>query len=157
MPALFRLFTVQRPQKIAGVLLLVFLLECFYVITTRPLNPQESETAFAGRRLWSGAHSKRDGYSNFDESIFAVRAAGLLSTLQQKLNIGESEGRIYANPNRVLARLPFVLFGLWLGAALWWVARRLYGDEGGYVALTLYCFSPAMVLYSSRIRSDIFV
>jgi hypothetical protein len=28
---------------------------------------------------------------------------------------------------------------------LWYVARRLYGNAGGYIALTLYCFSPAVI------------
>ena len=32
-----------------------------------------------------------------------------------------------------------------LGAGLWWVVRRLYGNLGGYTALTLYCFSPAVL------------
>jgi hypothetical protein len=35
--------------------------------------------------------------------------------------------------------------GLVLGGALWWVTRRLYGDLGGYTALGLYCFSPAVL------------
>jgi hypothetical protein len=42
-------------------------------------------------------------------------------------------------------RLPFIFCGLCLGAALWWVTRRLFGNEGGFVALTLYCFSPEIV------------
>ena len=33
-----------------------------------------------------------------------------------------------------------------LGASLWYVARRLYGNAGGYIALALYCFSPAMIV-----------
>jgi hypothetical protein len=33
-----------------------------------------------------------------------------------------------------------------LGASLWYVARRLYGNTGGYIALALYCFSPAMIV-----------
>jgi hypothetical protein len=28
---------------------------------------------------------------------------------------------------------------------LWWVTRRLYGNLGGYTALALYCFSPAVL------------
>jgi hypothetical protein len=32
-----------------------------------------------------------------------------------------------------------------LGASLWYVARRICGNTGGFIALTLYCFSPAMV------------
>jgi hypothetical protein len=54
-----------------------------------------------------------------------------------------------------LLRLPFVIFGVWLGAALWWVARRLFDDAGGYVALALYCTSPAMVIISSNIGPEI--
>ena len=60
-----------------------------------------------------------------------------------------------AVPRPWLLRLPFVIFGLWLGGALWWVARRLFDDEGGYVALALYCTSPAMVKISSNIGPEI--
>jgi len=35
--------------------------------------------------------------------------------------------------------------GCMLGAGLWWVTRRLYGNFGGYTALGLYCFSPAVL------------
>ena len=60
-------------------------------------------------------------------------------------------------------RLPVVLklfwpglaFGLSLAGALWWVTRRLYDDEGGYVALALFCFSLPMISYSSRVSPDI--
>ena len=45
----------------------------------------------------------------------------------------------------LLLRLPFLLAGCVLGAGLWWVTRRLYGNWGGYTALALYCFSPAML------------
>lgn len=41
-------------------------------------------------------------------------------------------------------RLPFVAIGWLLGASVWYVARRLYGDAGGYIALTLFCFSPGI-------------
>src|ERR1700726_1579097 len=51
-----------------------------------------------------------------------------------------------------LARAPYLIFGVLLGASLWYVARRLYGNAGGYVALTLYCFSPA-ILRSSTLYS----
>jgi hypothetical protein len=42
-------------------------------------------------------------------------------------------------------RLPFLFAGCVLGGALWWVTRRLYGNFGGYTALALYCFSPAIL------------
>jgi len=45
----------------------------------------------------------------------------------------------------LLLRLPFLLAGCVLGAGLWWVTRRLFGNLGGYTALALYCFSPAVI------------
>jgi hypothetical protein len=45
----------------------------------------------------------------------------------------------------LLLRLPFLAAGCILGGGLWWVTRRLYGNFGGYVALALYCFSPAIL------------
>jgi len=45
----------------------------------------------------------------------------------------------------VLAAAPYLFFGVMLGGSLWYVARRLYGNAGGYIALLLYCFSPAMI------------
>ena len=60
-----------------------------------------------------------------------------------------------AVPRAWWLRLPFIIFGVWLGAALWWVARRLFDDEGGYIALALYCTSPAMVTISTNIGPEI--
>ncbi|MDR3724090.1 MAG: hypothetical protein P4K83_06340 [Terracidiphilus sp.] len=45
----------------------------------------------------------------------------------------------------LLCRLPFLAAGLLLGGALWWVTRRMYGNLGGYTALALYCFCPAVI------------
>jgi hypothetical protein len=45
----------------------------------------------------------------------------------------------------LLLRLPFLAAGCMLGGCLWWVTRRLYGNLGGYTALALYCFSPAVL------------
>ena len=48
-----------------------------------------------------------------------------------------------------LGRCPYMAFGVLLGASLWYVARRLYGNQGGYIALVLYCFSPGIIRSSS--------
>jgi len=48
-----------------------------------------------------------------------------------------------------LTHAPYVLFGVLLGASVWYVSRRLYGNAGGYIALALYCFSPAVVRSSA--------
>ncbi len=45
----------------------------------------------------------------------------------------------------LLLRIPFLAAGCVLGGGLWWVTRRLYGNMGGYVALSLYCFSPPVL------------
>jgi hypothetical protein len=56
---------------------------------------------------------------------------------------------------RFLIRLPFLFCGLMLGASLWYVARRLYGNFGGFIALALYSFSPLIVARSSQLQEDI--
>jgi hypothetical protein len=55
----------------------------------------------------------------------------------------------------LLAGLPFLAVGVLLGGALWWVARRLYGNQGGYTALALYCFSPEILRASSVPNAEI--
>jgi hypothetical protein len=56
----------------------------------------------------------------------------------------------------LLLRLPFLACGCVLGAGLWWVTRRLYGNMGGYVALALYCFSPSVLKACVSPNPDIF-
>ena len=55
------------------------------------------------------------------------------------------------NNYRMMMRFPFLIAGVLLGASLWYVARRLYGNIGGYVALVLYCFSPVAIGSASEI------
>jgi hypothetical protein len=50
---------------------------------------------------------------------------------------------------RWLPRIPFLACGAFLGASLWYVARRLCGNTGGFLALSLYCFSPSMIQASA--------
>ena len=52
-------------------------------------------------------------------------------------------------------RLPFVLFAVWLGGRLWWVARRLFGNEGGAFALGLYVLCPEVVRYATHPNNEI--
>jgi hypothetical protein len=49
----------------------------------------------------------------------------------------------------------FMAIGVLLGGTVWYIARRLYGNAGGYIALTLYCFSPAMIAHSSTVAPEI--
>jgi hypothetical protein len=72
-----------------------------------------------------------------------VTAAPLMALPQSLIDSGAS---IYW---RWLARLPFLGCGVFLGASLWYVARRLCGNTGGLLALSLYCFSPSMIQASA--------
>jgi hypothetical protein len=48
-----------------------------------------------------------------------------------------------------------LLVGALLGASVWYIARRLYGNAGGFVALTLYAFSPTMVTCGAQVEPEI--
>ena len=55
---------------------------------------------------------------------------------------------------RWLPRLPFLACGVFLGASLWYVARRLCGNAGGFIALTFYSFSPSLLQASAVWHTD---
>ncbi len=94
-----------------------------------------SGTASAG---WAGHLRERDGY-DLDRSplYYLVAAVPLLA------RPGAWLPQAFV-PLVVVA--PYLFFGVMLGASLWYVTRRLYGNTGGYIALALYCFSPAMIV-----------
>jgi len=142
-------FQVHRAQKLAASFLLIFLLQALWLVAHLPLTMAETRNALAGRALWS-QHRLTSARSTLipGDSILTLRCAGLLPSLAQSFSSHTGSFSIYAAPDRWLVRLPFVAFGLWLGGALWWVARRLFGDEGGYVSLGLYCVSAPALLTS---------
>ena len=142
-------FEVHKAQKIAAALLLVFLLQTLWLVAHLPLSLSETRNAMAGKSLW--AHTLQGTRSPMipGDSILPLRCAGLLPALAQHWQTRRYEFSVYEAPSRWLIRLPFVAFGVWLAGALWWVARRIFGNEGGYIALGLYCFSPPILLASS--------
>ena len=88
--------------------------------------------------------SQSDGYdTEHSPLLFLVTATPLLASPQSRLDPQSS------STWRWLPRLPFLAFGIFLGASLWYVARRLCGNTGGFLALTLYCFSPSMIQASA--------
>jgi hypothetical protein len=98
------------------------------------LNPFRTADAFRGDE--SGFHAQHS-------PLLYLASAGPLLLWPKHL---ETESAEYW---RWLPRLPFLACGLLLGASLWYVARRLCGNAGGFVALTLYCFSPAIIQASA--------
>lgn len=140
-------FRVGRPQIYAGLMLLGFVAQCVWVSSSRKLSPLEHEYVASG-------YPHRAG----QEYRITSPLTGMVAALPFKLSHAAA-GRITSErwivPPPWLARLPFLAFGVWLGAALWWVARRLFDDAGGYVALGLYCSSPAMVMITGNIGPEI--
>lgn len=144
-----REFKVGRPQLYAGLMLLAFMAQCLWTANTRKLSDLEYRYIASGL---TGAGEKASKPSPFTSLVAAfpvrlVSAARKVATPQLSAAL--------AVPRPWFLRLPFIIFGLWLGAALWWVARRLFDDEGGYIALALYCTSPAMITISSNIGPEI--
>lgn len=118
----------------ASLLLLPFVLQSFWVIHRTPLRRAEVAYAQAGLDQLTGKTMPR-GTGALPEP--AVIAAAPIMVARWLLPPLQPEGLKW------LLRLPFVGIGWLLGASIWYVARRLYGNAGGYTALTLYCFSPA--------------
>jgi len=152
-----------RPQVLAGFLLLAFLAQCAWLLVrgTQPLDVDSDEIfrVQEGLLQWRGQSvagtpsdsrlevgvspppevEQNAGYDpNHSALSYLVASAPLL----------EWHGSSQPNSLRYwgwLARAPYLLFGVLLGASLWYVSRRLYGNAGGYIALTLYCFSPGII------------
>lgn len=158
-----RKFRFERPQKIAAALLLMLFGQCLWVSAARPLSETDYQFARCGREMWEHP-SPLTGYfttcGNIHDGTLAWRAAGLPLTLErilagQKSTTSTWEMRHEVGAIKLLLRLPFMLAALALGACLWWVTRRLFGNEGGYISLALYCFMPAVVRSATYPNNEI--
>jgi hypothetical protein len=169
---------IGRPQRLAGLLLLVFLIECLWVVNRQELSPQDYRYALCGREMWERP-SPLAGYfttcGNLNgDGTFAYRVAGLPLTAERMVLLGtdllrKPEDRLYAGALsgstwetrhqirgvKYLMHVPFLLFSVWLGGGLWWVCRRLFGNEGGFFALGLYCFCPTVIRYSVTPNNEV--
>jgi len=175
----FKGFYIGRAQRVAAVLLLVLFAECLWSIAHRSLDANDYRYARCGSEMWE-APSAIAGYyttcGNLNgDGTFAYRLAGLPLIAQRlvlqsadhfrKPQDREYEGGILNGTTwearhqlkwvNYLLRLPFCLFAVWLGGGLWWVAKRLFGHEGGALALALYVFCPAVVRYATTPNNEI--
>jgi hypothetical protein len=165
--ARLRRFRFNLPQRIAAVLLALFLAQGLWLTGHQALSDRDYQYARCGREMWERA-SPLAGYftscGNIHDGVLAYRLAGLPLTLtllaERALDhFRKPEDKVFQAGEQLstwelrhqlpfillLLRLPFLMAGCMLGAGLWWVTRRLYGDLGGYTALALYCFSPAIL------------
>lgn len=163
-------FTRERfgsPQFAAGMLLLVFLGQAIFLAYAQiraGAGPDGME-AIRIREGWKQWHGQgiagapflpdpgirevdlfSDQSTGFDREhsplLYLVSAAPLL-IWPHALDSDSS------NYWQWLPRLPFLACGLFLGASLWYVARRLCGNTGGFIALAFYCFSPSLLQASA--------
>jgi hypothetical protein len=165
--ARLRRFRFNLPQRIAAGLLLLFLAQGLWITSRQTLSDRDYQYARCGRETWEKP-SPLAGYftscGNIRDGILAYRMAGLPLTLnllaERALDVfRKPEDRVVQSAGELtpwelrhqlthillLLRLPFLLTGCVLGAGLWWVSRRLYGNLGGYTALALFCFSPPIL------------
>ena len=170
---------IGRPQRLAALLLLFFFAECLWVVSRQQLSQQDYRYAECGRQMWERP-SPLAGYfttcGNLQgDGTFAYRLAGFPLTVQRLAMLSvdklrRPEDRLYSQGTlhgsmwearhelfsvKYLLHLPFVFFAIWLGAGLWWVARRLFGNEGGFFALGLYCFCPAIIQSAVTPNNDV--
>jgi len=165
--AILRRFHFNLPQRIAAGLLAIFLIQGLWLTGRQTLTDRDYQYARCGREMWERP-SPLAGYfttcGNIHDGILAYRLAGLPLTLNLMVERGldlfrKPEDRVVQTGGELsawelrhqlthillLERLPFLGAGCLLGGGLWWVTRRLYGNLGGYTALALYCFSPAVL------------
>jgi hypothetical protein len=158
-----------RPQVLAGFLLAAFIGQCFWLLlghtqreavdSSQLFRVQEGLLQWRGESIAGTPSTNRieagtfpppeveqnEGFDpNHSPLWYLVASATLLGW-----HPPDVDTPLYF---AWLERLPYIVFGVLLGASVWYVARRLYGNAGGYVALALYCFSPA-ILRSSTLWS----
>jgi len=115
-------------QLVALAFLLVFAMQCVWFMAHQPLAATESVYVEAGL-----LHLEHFASANTSQHTALVPLmAGLVARLS-----GAEKHVTEFNDYRLVIRLPFLMAGVALGASLWYVARRLYGNIGGYVALIL--------------------
>src|SRR5258708_3896367 len=158
----------RAPQFAAAALLLVYLLQCVWLVRAQTLHASLPDSNQA-LRIYQGLEQWKGGaIAGTPESLRAEAATGLPSAGRSgylRVRDGYDQDRsplyylvaavpVLLRPGSwlpeslqpLLATTPYLFFGVMLGGSLWYVARRLYGNSGGYIALALYCFSPATIL-----------
>ncbi len=153
------------PQYIAVALLLVYLLQCAWLIHVETAHgsfpdaihdlciyrgleqfrggaiagtPARSQTQSPGAFAIPGSPRLRDGYDQDRSTLYYLTCAAPYLVKPPALRSASWLGQLWA-------AAPYLFFGIMLGGSLWYVTRRLYGNAGGYIALMLYCFSPGMI------------
>jgi len=165
----------RAPQFGAGLLLLIYLLQCLWLIRVQTLEATvpDSDQAlriYQGLAQWKGGAIASTPQSLGAEAATGIPSAGRSGHLRVRDGFDVDRSPLYylvaAAPvlvrpsSRIAGQLlqvwvagPYLFFGGMLGASLWYVTRRLYGNAGGFIALGLYCFSPAVIVNTAGMQS----
>lgn len=141
------------PQIFAALLLTAFLAECLWIAARTPLRPNEIAQIEQGQ-MWFAHRGDEAGVHTVLVPLLA--SMGMIGS---EPNLPAAAEGINFRPLprswRLRARLPFAIVGLLLGCSLWYVARRLFGNAGGFIALTFYAFTPALLQRSATVQPTI--
>jgi len=152
-----------RAQFVAASILIAFLAQSLWLVRAElslaeGMDSEEAIRIEEGLKQWRGqgvaaapesepvdnsvarlAQTSENGFDIEHSPLLYLLSSAPLLAWPHDLN-GDS-----ARYWRWLPRIPFLACGLFLGASLWYVARRLCGNTGGFIALTLYGFSPSFI------------
>jgi hypothetical protein len=165
----------RAQQFAAAALLLAYFLQCVWLVHVQALHPSISDSDQAlriheGLEQWKGGPIAGTPDSLSSEAATGLPSAGRAGHLRVREGYDQDRSPLYyliasapllMHPGSwlpesfgsLVAASPPLFFGVMLGASLWYVARRLYGNAGGYIALALYCFSPAMIVNATGAQS----
>ncbi len=132
-----------KPQVYALMLLLAFCAQCVWLAGKTPVR--DSEMAYVITAQASTGHAVSSGHSGaLSPVVTALARAGvkLSDPARQKLSL-------------MMLRFPLIIIGGLLGASVWYVSRRLFGNAGGYIALALYAFSPPIIQRWAAVAPDV--
>ena len=167
---------VPRAKLFAGLLLLIFLVQCLWLVHAElrsefgcyPESSMQRQSRVAeGLAQWKTGRIA--GTANLagspshpgDPHAGQVHAGQVSDRYHSPMWYLVASAPVVFWPGHVdpayektwlwLTRIPFLAFGMFLGASLWYVAHRLYGNSGGFIALILYCFSPGIIQNSGEL------
>ncbi len=156
------------PQIIAGMLLLFFAAQTVWVAVRTRLRENEVAEIQWGKELLGERRFQPEagrspmiavlaGVAAFSSDRFG-RGLGRSATDEHGSETRATQSTVDSRRSAAQnlgARVPVIAIGLLLGASVWYVARRLYGNAGGYIALSLYAFSPVIVTRAASIQAAI--
>jgi hypothetical protein len=172
----FQSVVIGVPQFAAAALLGVFFLQCLWLAGTQARQDVGADSdqqlrIHLGSQQWKAGPIAGTPESLPSEAATGLPSAGRAGHLRVRNGFDMDRSPLYyltaaapfiAKPAawtaglplwHILATAPYLFFGVMLGGSLWYVARRLYGRAGGFIALTLYCFSPSMIVSVAASRS----